>query len=124
MTKAAFERGVSVCYKCGSPTFIFLYWTADGDAVLTWFDTTKNEPVTFIAPEIAIETIEDFYKRKTRMELEANKRLYELPIGMDPENVLTIGFLDPDHKVAFMEKMFSEQVPGELLGRDSKKSVN
>lgn len=125
MTEVNFEPGTPVCYKCGSPTFLVLKTKPDNQTlILSWFDTSTNKPKTFKVSKVLIETLEDFHIRKIRMEAACNKRVYEIPPEMDPDNVLTIGFLNAEHKDAFMEKMFTEKADGHVFSKDPKYKMN
>jgi hypothetical protein len=125
MTQSSFAPGTPVCYKCGSPTFLVLKDDPkEEDVLISWFDTTKNEPCRFRVDRILIETIEDFQLRKIRIEALQNKRLYEIPAGIELDNILLIGFLSADHKQAFMDKMFTEEAEGHVFNKDPKPQMN
>ena len=119
-----FNPGTTVCYKCGSPTFVVINYTKKNQVIMSWFNphTTDNEQI--IADENAIETIEDFYDRKKRIELKTNNRLYEIPLGLDPETVVTLGFTSNAHKQKFLDFLTSDNFEGQLIGEDKPDSIN
>lgn len=120
-----FALGTPVCYKCGSPTFVVIGDGGKNNKItLAWFNPTHLANETFTVDRYAIETIENFNDRKKRVELAYNNRLYEIPAGIAPETIVTLGFVNAEHKSRFLERMLSESFEGQLIGEDKPDSVN
>lgn len=120
-----FTPGDNVCFACGSPTFVVLKDPGgDKDVILVWFNTHTYKIEKVKAPRIAITTTKAFKEKQIQRELETNSRLYEIPEGVPPELTLLVAFATPEHQQEFKEKMFDEQVPGHVLTKPNKPSLN
>lgn len=115
--------GTTVCYKCGSPTFVVIGYKGS-QVTLSWFNPLHQKDERFHADHNAIEPIENFNERKIRMELKYNNRLFEVPANVDPDTIITLGFMNQEHRNKFIELMLSNETEGVIIGDSKPSSMN
>jgi len=118
MADTKLKIGETVCYKCGSPTFVIKKIVKDGDLILSWFNSKIHAHQDIRVPPHLVELVEDFNERKLKIETQFDKRLYRVPEGLPLDHILTIGFDSAELKQSFLERMFDEQMQARILGDD------
>lgn len=124
MADTRFKIGDLVCLKSGSPTFTVKSFARNGDIVVTVFNMSSGKVVDYKFAPALIQTVSEFNKAKRKLDMEANNRIIEIPDGVPTEQVVTVAFESMELKKAFLERMFDEQVQGQLLGEDTSKLMN
>lgn len=119
-----FTPGTPVTFKCGSPTFVVVKDLGKEKIQIVWFNNVQGAVEYFTVEKDAIETCEDFHERKKRMELKYNKLLFEIPEGVDPKTIVTLGFASAEHKERFVEHILNNKFDGTFIGEDPSKIMN
>jgi hypothetical protein len=113
-----------VCLASGSPTFTVKSFARNGDIVVTVFNMNQGKVQDFKFAPALLKTIKEFNSHKRQLEMDANDRLIELPEGLPRSQIITVGFDSIELRQKFLDRMFDEQVQGELIGEDTSKLMN
>lgn len=124
MANTRFKIGDLVCLKSGSPTFTVKKFARNGDIIVTVFNMNSGKVIDYKFAPALIQSVPEFNRTKRKLDMDANNRLIELPEGIPTSQIVTVAFESEDLKKKFLERMFDEQVQGQLLGEDITKLMN